>query len=86
MGPRPARSPPILGFRLLTLMALSGFLRATVYVLMAPQFKEVREASKRLSSFQLFFSVVGIQPLLGEGQKTIFLLFRRLRKAKPKER
>ena len=71
------RIPSLLGYRLLTLFALSGVLRFLVNLLLARHFQEVRESSRRVSSAQLFFSVVGIRPLLGESPETIFPFLKR---------
>ncbi|MBI3323252.1 MAG: MFS transporter [Candidatus Omnitrophica bacterium] len=74
------RLPPFSGHRLLTLFALSGALRLLVHLLLAPRFQEVRASSRRVSSLQLFFSVVGIRPLLGEDREPILPLFKRPRR------
>lgn len=74
------RLPFLLGYRLLALFALSGGLRLLVYLLLAPRFREVRASSRRVSSLQLFFSVVGIRPLVGEDREPILPLFKRLRR------
>ncbi len=74
------RLPPLLGHRLLFLFTLSGALRLAVYLLLAPRFQEVRASSRRVSSLQLFFSVVGIRPLLGEDHEPILPVFKRLRR------
>lgn len=71
------RLPPLLGHRLLFLFALSGGLRLAVHLFLAPRFREVRASSRRVSSLHLFFSVVGIRPLLGENPEPTFPLLRR---------
>ena len=60
--------PPINGSSLLMLFALSGALRLLAHCLLARHFEEVRASSRRVSSRELFFSVVGIRPLWGEHQ------------------
>lgn len=67
--------PPIGGFRLLTLMVLSGAMRGLVALLLAPRFHEVRTQRKRVSGWELMFSVVGLRPLLGEGQESLLTVF-----------
>lgn len=59
------RLPPLLGYRLCTLFLLSGLLRLLVYFLFSKKFKEVRVSLPSVSNWRLFFSVVGIHPLLG---------------------
>ncbi len=66
------RLPPLLGFRLLSLIMLSGLLRLLAHGTLACVFREVRATSRRISSMQLFFSVVGIRPLAGEARESIF--------------
>jgi MFS family permease len=56
--------PPILGYRLLSLFALSSLCRLAVYLLLSRSFREVRPAHEA-SIQELFFSVVGIRPLVG---------------------
>jgi MFS family permease len=59
-----SRLPPLLGYRLLALFVLSCVLRLTFYLLLSRRFREVR-AAREVSIHELFFSVVGIRPLLG---------------------
>jgi MFS family permease len=59
-----SRLPPLLGYRLLALFALSCFCRLAFYVLLSRSFREVRPAQKA-SARELLFSVVGIRPLVG---------------------
>ena len=61
--------PAPLGSRLLTLFALSGLLRLAAHFWLSPQFREVRESAQPVSSVQLFFSVVGIRPLVEQGEE-----------------
>ena len=56
--------PPLLGQRMLALFTLSGLCRAGVYLLLSRSFREVR-AAREVSLQELFFSVVGIRPLVG---------------------
>jgi MFS family permease len=62
-----SRLPPLFGYRLLSLFALSCFLRLFFYLLLARSFREVR-AAEEVSIQELFFSVIGIQPLVGPPQ------------------
>ena len=56
--------PPIQGHSLLTLFLISGVCRLTVYFALFNRFREVR-VSREVSIRELFFSVVGIRPLVG---------------------
>jgi MFS family permease len=58
------RVPPLQGHSLLTLFAISGVCRLAVYFALFNRFREVR-ASREVSIPELFFSVVGIRPLIG---------------------
>lgn len=58
------RLPPIRGHSLLTLFALSGLLRLGACFFLSSRFQEVRASARRVSSRRLFFSVLGIRPLL----------------------
>jgi MFS family permease len=62
-----SRLPPLLGHRLLSLFALSCFGRLAFYLLLSGRFREVRPAHD-VSLHDLFFSVVGIRPLIGPAQ------------------
>ncbi|HME59785.1 MAG TPA: hypothetical protein VKH62_00890 [Candidatus Binatia bacterium] len=62
-----SRLPPLFGYRLLGLFALSCFFRISLYLLLARSFREVRTAHE-VSIQELFFSVVGIRPLVGSAQ------------------
>ena len=58
--------PPMMGFRLLCLFFISGFLRWAAHLFLSANFKEVRqETHHKISSLKLFFSVVGMRPLAG---------------------
>jgi MFS family permease len=59
-----SRLPPLLGYSLLSLFALSCFCRVCFYLLLSRSFREVR-ATHEVSIQELFFSVVGIRPLVG---------------------
>jgi MFS family permease len=62
--------PPVFGYRLLTLFALSGILRAIFSISILPHIKEVRRVEK-IKSLDLFFSVMRIRPIEVEGEKDI---------------
>lgn len=62
-----SRLPPILGYGLLSLFLLSGLCRLLFYLVLSRSFREVR-AVERVSMQKLFFSVVGIRPLVGPAQ------------------
>jgi MFS family permease len=59
-----SRLPPLLGHRLVGLFALSCLCRLAFYLLLSRSFREVR-AAHEVSIQELFFSVVGIRPLVG---------------------
>ena len=59
-----SRLPPLFGYRLLALFALSCACRLAFYLLLSRRFREVR-AAHEVSIQELFFSVVGIRPLVG---------------------
>ncbi len=61
--------PPLFGYRLLTLMALSSLLRLAVHLLFSGKFSEVRGGVERTSSSELFLSVLGIRPVLGRNRE-----------------
>ncbi|MFH1878592.1 MAG: MFS transporter [Candidatus Omnitrophota bacterium] len=62
--------PPVFGYKILTLFLISGVLRLIVGILMPPGLKEVREV-EHVRHNDLFFSVIGIKPMLGIERKTI---------------
>ncbi len=62
-----SRLTPLFGFRLLGLFVLSCFSRLFVYAILSRSFREVRGA-QAVSLRDLFFSVVGIRPLVGPSQ------------------
>lgn len=58
--------PPIHGYPLLTLFVISGILRMAAHLALSGHFQEVRPAARPVSSLQLFFSVVGIRPIIAQ--------------------
>ena len=60
--------PPLLGYGLLSLFAVSCFCRLGFYLLLSRSFREVRPTQKA-STRELLFSVVGIRPLIGRSQE-----------------
>lgn len=62
--------PHLLGYKILTLFLISSILRITASVLMPFKLKEVRTV-KKIRSYQLFSSMLGIRPILGIERKTI---------------
>ena len=65
--------PPFHGSRILTLFLISGVLRLASHFILSKRFHEVRVTQKKVSSAELFFSVVGIRPMLGRGRDWGFL-------------
>jgi len=59
-----SRLPAMQGYSLLSLFALSGLCRLFFYLILFRRFQEVRP-SKEVSIQELFFSVVGVRPLIG---------------------
>ncbi|MFH0924314.1 MAG: MFS transporter [bacterium] len=57
--------PPLFGYPLLTLFLISAIFRFFAHQLLSKYFKEVRTSIQDVSSTQLFFSVVGIRPIIG---------------------
>ena len=62
-----SRLPPLFGYRLLALFVFSCCCRLFVYLALSRSFREVR-AAHEVSIQELFFSVVGIRPLVGPAQ------------------
>lgn len=58
--------PPLFGYQLITLFLISAILRMGASLFLSRHFKEVRESAKKVSSMDLYFSVIGIRPLLIE--------------------
>jgi MFS family permease len=64
------RLPHLLGYRILTLFLISSILRIMVGIFVPLKLEEVRPVEK-VNSNELFFSMIGIKPLLGIERKTI---------------
>jgi MFS family permease len=62
--------PPLFGYRILTLFLISAILRFGVSFMMLSKVEEVRPVT-RIRSSQLFFSIMGLRPLLGVERKTL---------------
>lgn len=62
--------PSLFGYRILTLLLISSGLRLAVGLFLPRRLKEVRPV-EIVKSNELFFSVIGIRPLLGIERKTI---------------
>lgn len=69
------RLPTIQGSRILALFVISAALRFLSHFLLSRHFHEVRPAAQKISSVELFFSVVGIRPLLEKGREWSILSF-----------
>ncbi len=63
-----ARVPPLMGYPLLWIFVVSMAVRLVAVALLGPRFHEVREGARPVTSSQLFFSVVGIRPLMGSSE------------------
>lgn len=61
------RLPPLAGFQLLALFLLSGACRLSACIFLSARFREVRR-TREVSLRELFYSVVGIRPLIGPAQ------------------
>ncbi|MDD5085563.1 MAG: MFS transporter [Candidatus Omnitrophica bacterium] len=62
--------PPLFGYKILSLLVISFILRFLVSFFMLRHLKEVRPVEK-ITSNSLFFSMIGIRPLLGVDRRTI---------------
>lgn len=62
--------PTFMGQKIYTLFIISGILRFIVGITMPRMLKEVRPVEK-VDNNKLFFSMIGIKPLLGVDRKTI---------------
>ncbi len=62
--------PTLLGHQILTLMLISSVLRIFVSIIMPKLLKEVREV-KPIHSLQLFFSVIGVRPIITAENKPV---------------
>jgi MFS family permease len=69
------RLPAYHGSKILTLFLISAALRYLSHFTLARHFKEVRTTAQKASSLDLFFSVVGIRPLVGRNRDWGFLPF-----------
>ncbi|HOW58431.1 MAG TPA: MFS transporter [Candidatus Omnitrophota bacterium] len=69
------RLPPLNGSRILSLFLLSAVLRMLSHFVLSRKFHEVRNNTQKVSSLELFFSVVGIKPLLEKGRDWNILSF-----------
>ena len=58
--------PALFGQPLIALFLLSAILRLGASLFLSHQFREVRETAKKISSSELYFSVLGIRPVVGE--------------------
>jgi hypothetical protein len=65
-----SRLPSLFGYKILTLFLISSILRIVVSISIPKKLKEVRPVEK-INSNELFFSMMGIKPLLGIERKTI---------------
>ena len=61
------RLPPLFGYSLLSLFAVSCFCRLFFYLVLSRSFREVRPTHE-VAIHELFFSVVGIRPLVGRAR------------------
>jgi MFS family permease len=64
------RLPHLFGFRILSLFLISTVLRLVVAVIFSGRIEEVRSVEK-VKSINLFYSVIGLRPLLGITRDTI---------------
>lgn len=62
--------PPLLGYKILTLLVISAVLRLGVRFFLIARLEEVRPVG-RVGSRELFFSIIGVKPLLGIERKTL---------------
>lgn len=62
--------PPIAGNSIFSVFLVSAVLRALVHLTLVSRLREVRPV-KKVRSLDLFFSIVGIRPLLGVERKTL---------------
>jgi uncharacterized membrane protein YfcA len=62
--------PPMFGYPLLSLFLVSSVGRLLVHLLLGEKFQEVRAEVRHLSSRQLFFSVMGLAPMIGQNTET----------------
>ncbi|MCB1195547.1 MFS transporter [bacterium] len=62
--------PPLFGHKMLTLFLISSLLRICVGLTLPRKLKEVRQV-EHIKSDELFFSMIGIRPMIGIERKTI---------------
>ena len=65
--------PPFHGSSILSLFRISAVLRSASNFFLAGHFQEVRQSTKKISSADLLFSVVGVRPILGANTETDIL-------------
>ncbi len=64
--------PPIMGYRILTILVISSVMRIIVTALFSFRLREVRSVVS-IKSDDLFFSMIGIRPFLGVERRTIHI-------------
>ena len=69
------RLPHLHGSRILMLLLISCVLRFLSHFVLSRHFHEVRPTTQKISSVELFFSVVGLRPLLEKGRDWNILSF-----------
>lgn len=57
--------PPVWGYRMHTLFLIAAGVRFAADFVLAYNFREVRHGVRRVSGSELFFSVIGLRPLIG---------------------
>jgi MFS family permease len=62
--------PPLTGSRILTIFVISGLLRLGAGALLLPRLREVKPVEQS-SNLELFFSVLGVKPLIGIVQNAL---------------
>lgn len=62
--------PPIFGYKILTLFLISAGLRIITGIFLPGRLKEVRPV-ENIKSNEMFFSIVGVRPVLGIERKTL---------------
>ncbi|OGW75417.1 MAG: hypothetical protein A2Z72_00275 [Omnitrophica bacterium RBG_13_46_9] len=62
--------PPVFGYRILTLFLISSVLRIAIGIFMPHKLKEVRTV-EQVNNNKLFFSIIGIRPILGIERKIL---------------
>jgi len=64
--------PPLMGYRILTVLVISSVMRILVTALFSFRLREVRSVVS-IKSDDLFFSMIGIRPFLGVERRTIHI-------------